>query len=442
MNKLETMKTQMTKKEIISKLYPLIPEKLQKEPITFLEGGNGIRIGNHLYFYHITKNGQILFTERRRRGNDVYDVILTGNKIAQSSSIKTKKGKMKNGKKFLFVCAGVLLIAMYQNNKTEKKEEVVIEETMEKEDIVIPASNLDTVVQELNYPVETKETRGIQNNNAVISVNIEVTPTDYLGYEKRLATEEKYGELTEYYAKRRGLDKELVISLFTRERYGEKDKVRQRDLEEIGYKIFDRNTVNVEEKMKENVGQLTRAICGELIISPVFQDGVLVGEDKIYVLPPCFDNYKIEDLNTLCTDERFTETERNILKKGAELQASGNCQILKRKDAFYNVENNINVATAYLSYLINKKQDLIRGVMSYNAGYGSVPNDLDYESIFNGSVEAYDPYYIPKILQYASFKNGSYSCTIQFKTGEVKTYEFHNTRVLEEEYEKENGYSL
>lgn len=441
MNNLESVNSQISKKEVLEKLYPLLPKNLQNETCTFLENKNAIKIGNKLFIYHITKNDKIVFVERKRRHGETYDVLLTGNKIG-NKTIKTKKGIVKNGKKVLLVCAGMLLIAMYQNNKAQEKDPLTISTVKENSfEIEIPR-NLDHVVNELSYETEIEPIEEEKIVEETIPVNIEVVPTDYLGFEKRRLTEEKYGEATRYYAERRGLDAELVLNLFTRERYGERDKVRQTDLEEIGYKIFDKNKENVEEKMKQNIGQLTRAVCGEVITAPVFENGILVGQDKIYILPPCYDPYNIEDLKTLCVDERFSKKEQEMLLKAVELQTRGNCQIFKRKDAFYNVENNINVSTAYLSYVINKKHDLIRGVMSYNAGYGSVPDDMDYESILNGSIEAFDPYYIPKILQYASFKDGVYECTIRFKTGECVTYKFYNTRNLEEDYEKETGLSL
>jgi len=430
MNNLEK---NINRKEILQELFKRIPKDYQSSRLMFFEDCNGIRLGNRLYFYHITKNNEVVFTERKKRNGEIYDVLLTGNTLDKEKKIKSKKGKMLTGKKILFVCAGILLLSVYQNSKANEKETFQVEETLE---------------DKQNVNVETKKEEIIIENNIelpkqnIVSVEIEVTPTDYLGFKKRQRTEEKYGSITKYYANRRGLDEKLVLNLFTRERYNDYDKVKEQTLEDIGYQIFDKNTVNVEEKMKENIGQLTRAICGEEIIAPVFLNGKVVGQDKLFVLPPCYDSYEINDLEVMCEKEEFTEQERNILKRAVELKKKGDWHILKRKDAFYNTEENINVATAYLSYIINKKQDLIRGVMSYNAGYGSVPNDLDYESIFNGSVEAFDPYYIPKILQYATFKDGIYECTMQFQNGETITYQFHNTLKLEETYEKETGYHL
>lgn len=425
----------ITEKDILHYLNYCYPT-LAKEKCMFL-GNNTVKIANHKYTYQLIGNKLILVETKRKNNKEVFTVITPELKKKNSKSIKTKKGKIKQGKKVLFMLGSALILTII----TGMKNQDILNSKKENEEILmLETSNENELVQ--NIVVAEEEKIDTQKEYKTIKIDIEVDKTDHLGLEKRYMTEEKYGDLIAFYANRRGLDKEFLINLFTRERYGELNKVPESVLNDIGYQIFDKNEVDVEEKIKSNIGQLTRAICGEEIISPVFENQKLVGYDKIYVLPPSYDNYEIEDLKTMKDSSTWSEEDKKKIEKAYELQQEGTWEIYKRKEAFYDVDKNINVSTAYLAYLINKKKDFIKGVMSYNAGPSAVKDSMSYESILSGEVEAYDPYYIPKILQYAEFENEKLECFIEFQNEEIIVYQFHNTKELEEYYEKENGYSL
>ncbi len=435
------------KRKILEALYKCIPESLANEPCKIFEKRSEIEIGRHLYRYFIRENGEIIITEIKVRNDELYTLLLTP-KLKKTKKLKLQSqsgvinsGKVQSGVKIMLSFAAAALIIGVGAHYLPKKEKItetnefsntyqVTEafESFEEPKIIIEESqNVEPDVEQLE--------------NNVISIPVYVVPTDYLGMQKCIRTKEIYGEYISFYAKRYGLDENILISLFTRERFSENDIVSPTLLEDIGYHIFDQNEVDVAGKMKENIGQLTRAICGEEIVAPIFLEDKVIGYDKIFVLPPAFDSYEISNLKELSESDLFNEEDSQKLKRAYELLQTGEWQIIKRINAFYNVAENINVSTAYLSYLINKKHDLVRGVMSYHAGYGSVPNTVSYEEIFNGAIEAFDPFYVANVLQYANFDNDIFSCTIHYETGEIVTYEFQNTKELGVNYEK-NGLSL
>lgn len=417
-------------KDVLNYLKQCIPELLEKNECIFLEDQETVKVGKHTFLYYVIQERTLIILEKKiRNEKQVLTIITPRLKGVSRKKVKSKSGKAKTGKKLLFIFGMVSFLAI-TNAKDLSKEEL--------KEIPIQTLTQDDLKKNAKIPLPKIKP---SSKSQIIEVHVEVTPTDYLGFEKRKRTEEKYGKIISYYAKRRGIDESLLIDLFTRERYNEIDIIPESKLENME-KIYENQNIDTSEKIKENVGQLTRAICGEKIISPIFQNGKIVGYDKIFVLPPSYDKYNIEDLKDVLEKEIFEEEDRKKLQEAYKLMQEKDWQIYKRKDAFYEIENNINIATAYLSYLINKKQDLIKGVMSYNAGYTSVPDNISYDKILNGDIKAFDPYYITKILQYSPFKEGTYTCTIQFENEKTVIYQFHNTLELEEEYAKKNGYRL
>ncbi len=438
------------RQDILNYLNACIPNLLSQNDCIIDEKNKSIKVGHHLYNYHVTSDNKLIIVERKiKNGREILRIVTPNMTKAKKRKIKSQKGKVNSGKKMLYIMTTAALLSLAQakygaQNNTEEQIKIVSENKEIK--INIPTDENAYIEQMISLPKNNLDYTDNKTMyepvlNNTINIDISIDLTDTLGYEKRKRTEEKYGDLLEFYAKRRGLDKSFLIDLFTRERYNEIDNIPPEKINNIK-EIFKEENIDAEEKVKANIGQLTRAICGEEIIAPIFENNKVIGYDKIYILPPSYDAYAIDSLEEMANSEKFSSEDLKKIKRASFLKNQGDWQIYKRKDAFYNVENNINVATAYLTYLINKKNDFIKGVMSYDAGYGSVPDSISYENILSGKVDAYDPYYISKILQYSPFNEGVYQCTIQFENESIVTYQFNNIKKLEEKNVEENGYHL
>ncbi len=193
------------------------------------------------------------------------------------------------------------------------------------------------------------------------------------------------------------------------------------------------------KKKKANIGQITSSIVCEPIVAPVFQDDVLVGEEGYFILPSSYPDNAPRDCLESLDISYFTDLQKDNWKIALKKSESIPFTIYKKDEICTNASKNIQVSVAYMSYLVNKKSDLIKGAMFYHAGVG----DFSYEEILNRNVKkASDASYIYNILQYATFQNGVVEYTILLKSGEKITYRIHNMLEVEKDYEEKNGYHL
>ena len=195
---------------------------------------------------------------------------------------------------------------------------------------------------EIDVPTETMSAREWPSESETVTnslefqevISLSLDEMDEAGFAKKDETIRLFGSAIFSYAERYGIDANLMVALFTQE--------RSNDPNDIGY---------------ANVGQLTNALCGEKIVVPVYQNGEVVKQDAFFLLPPCYDDYPLEDLETMGTFPKFSAAERQVITEAISLKKEG-FTILKIGDVKKNSELNIQISCAYFGYLKEKKQDL------------------------------------------------------------------------------------
>ncbi len=311
----------------------------------------------------------------------------------------------------------VIELPHYSETTIESTTEVDEEEVLDNDE-ALQTENKTVSVSSSLEELSMEETPDISSVTTIISAEPVITNTNREA--KRAETDELYGDYILEYSTRYGQPYALVASLLTQERS---------------------DNPNDDLRVRQNIGQLTTtAICGEKIVAPVFSNGELQGYDKIYVLPSCYDDYPIEDLDTMGHFPGFSEEEQQKIQEAIRLKEEG-YQIYRRCDAFYNTENNIHISVAYLAYVGNMKQDLVKEIMSYHAGYVKVANNLSNDVILNGQLDAEDPNYVGHVLQYLTLEELKQPLEIYLTDGTntwVESYEFQPSEVLNEE----TGYHL
>ncbi len=318
--------------------------------------------------------------------------ILVGGQLHDNISkdkVKTNKGKVRNEKKVMVVLglsALILVGAIKSHNKINAGSVLGISNAvLEQTDIIIDSLG------------EKQEAIG-DNGNDILTVEIPVMyqANEVLCNQKRAETDEIYGDLIEKYATRYGLPYSLTAAMFTQERS---------------------NNANHSELTKKNIGSLASVI-GEKIVAPVIQDGAIVGEDKIYILPVSYDKFRLEDLQTMVYDKRDLGDDLDKIVEAARLQKEG-YQIFKAKD-IYDTKNNINIACAYLRSLVDKKHDIIKGYMSYNIGQNRINDDTTYTDILYGNIENNgmgDLNYLNHVAQYILDAEDGETLNVTFRDG-------------------------
>lgn len=396
----------------------VLPEKLKNEDCIINSETKTLMIGKDTYHYKVqivNNNAYINVKHIYRINENLYEIELFHKRVNLSHKLKTKKGKTNISLRKLFYLLGMAATVVTSveviEQLTTKREPIVIESVSSMKNpnmnqIIIPAENsLDaTAKYESDSWVADEKTL---NDSIVNSIDLVVDfeKTDDAGYDKRAETEVLFGEDIKHFANRYGLDTTLAYCHFTFERSN--------------------NPSHSIEKRK-NIGQLTTAICGEKIIAPVYENGQVVDYDKYYLLPPA-------------TYESYSE----LKALGLEMQKKDSSLEIIEWNAIYGQEMNIKLSLAYLSYIINsKKHDLVRGVMAYNAGYGSVKDSYSYEDILNGTIAIDDPFYWKHILQYLYPEEYEAGFTV-YINGNLYNYKvIKEEKKNEENYEKENGYHL
>ncbi len=397
-----------------------------------LEHSSFIIHGERYSYKLYERDGKIQILLCTQKGE--YHVIVPNSGVYVSyskkhgSHFKTNHGRIK---KAPVVQLGIMAAALFLVSSSLNRESVELPH--------YPETSIETT-SEVNEEESLDTDVSFQTENEVISesssseeVSMEETPyisstvvitadpviTNPNREAKRAETDELYGDYILEYSTRYGQPYALVASLLTQERS---------------------DNPNDDLRVRQNIGQLTTtAVCGEKIVAPVFSNGVLQGYDKIYVLPPCYDDYPLEDLETMGHFPSFSEEEQQKIQEAIRLKKEG-YQIYRRCDAFYEAENNVKISTAILAYVGNMKHDLVKEVMSYHAGYVKVANDVSNDTILNGQLDAEDPNYVGHVLQY--FRPDELEqLEIYFTDGMntwVVSYEIQLSEVLNEE----TGYHL
>lgn len=262
------------------------------------------------------------------------------------------------------------------------------------------------------WPSESETVTNSLESQEVISLSLD--EMDEAGFAKKDETIRLFGSAIFSYAERYGIDANLMVALFTQE--------RSNDPNDIGY---------------ANVGQLTNALCGEKIVVPVYQNGEVVKQDAFFLLPPCYDDYPLEDLETMGTFPKFSAAERQVITEAISLKKEG-FTILKIGDVKKNSELNIEISCAYFGYLKEKKQDLIPALASYNFGYPTASRFTNEEMVRGEVFGVDDPLYITHVLRYLTNEELSNGLVIFYNTPEGVKECHYSFEVL---YEK-NSHTL
>lgn len=371
-----------------------------------LERSTFIIHGEYYSYKLYEQDGKIEILLCTQKGEYSYIVPFSNKRI---SHVKTNRGRIKKNPalKMGILATAFFLVSSslnrgaifreldhYSEIAIENIAEANVEESLMADVFVQSESEEVSDLSSSSEDISMEETSNILSTTAIVSAEQVITNTSREA--KRAETDELYGDYILKYSSYYGQPYALVASLLTQERS---------------------DNPNDDLRVRQNIGQLTTtAVCGEKIVAPVFSDGVFQGYDKIYVLPPCYDNYPLEDLDTMGHFSSFSEEEQRKIQEAIRLKEEG-YQIYRRCDAFYEAENNIKISTAILAYIGNKKYDFTKEVMSYHAGYVKVANDIPNEFILSGQLDANDPYYIGHVLQYFTEEELGQPLPIYFTDG-------------------------
>ncbi len=366
-------------------------------------GSRMIIYKERMYFYSF-KDGIHIY---RYKDNKCYELF-------KKEKVKHKRLRSRKAKVFIqfrkvLVSAVLGIVVIYGgaflHKKSQKTPEVpeTIATTIEIEEEPTTQEVLEPIIE------ETKEND--------ITLSFPGSALAAYKYEKRMETHQVFGQSIQYYASRYGLDASFLEALISQERNDD---------------IF-----------KANPGQLTDSICGGSgFTAPIFQDGNLVGQDKIFVLNSYYKDYPLKDLETLGNFSKFTEEEQDEVKKAIQLKKEG-YEILKITDLKYqkdeeSLNKNIQVSALYLSYLVNQKKDLFQGAVSYNAGPNKIDSDIDYDDLIAGAFDTNgDPFYITHVASYFTTDDYINGFTVLFKDGTSRHYNLEKEKKEEDIYEKD-----
>ncbi len=363
--------------EVLEAFQSIFNSSFDSSKLKYNKSKKYIKYNGYVYKYRF-KNGQIEFTKYILKEN----VEWNGKR-----NVKTKKGVVKKGEQvilttlFAMLSATALLTVMSPSHERNEKKKNTYSNELSIDDFIEPTHS---DISQLPIEIPQEE---IEN----IFLQIPEISSNDLDLEKRVQTEEFYGKYINKYAERYGMDASFLKALITQERPNE---------------------------MKANPAQITTSLCGgNGFYAPIFINGKYQGEEKIFILGRYYDNYLIKDLKTNKDSSMFPKTARQEMQKAIELQQQG-YEILKFTDIAdqsteEGFELNFKVSAIYLSYLTNKKGDLLKGAISYNAGPSLVSKDDSYERLFQGYENMDDPLYLQHIAKYFTQEDYIEGFTIQ-----------------------------
>lgn len=298
-----------------------------------------------------------------------------GNSKKKNRKAKSRRGRIisRNAKKILapvILSTGILASAF-----TLAHEE--------------PANTLEVTI--VSEPIETleelEETNIIITENDALTMNncapnseeqmvisqttaVEVMPKENMI--KRSETDYQFGTIIDMYTSRYGIPSAIGKALLTQERPNE------------GY---------------ENVGQLTRNVCGEKIILPIINGNAeenKKGVEKIYIIRDEPQRSSFEEESSYREEmERY----KNQLEESKQLANEG-YQIYYFETAMQDVELNIHLSMAYLAYCVYKCDMTVnQGIRGYNCGY-PLSRCASDEEIAGGKIEVGDPNYNQNVFSY------------------------------------------
>lgn len=386
--------------KIISYLMAKYPNK--PVSVKFLNGEDGTykkmfldRTHHKYYRYNIIGNELYLakVVVMELRANKVLVIGPGPHKKVDINKLKSNHGKINKSARTIGTLTVVALLAVGAAREIDK---------IETKNLDIPFA---TVIEseEREYENTAKEDTLKEEsvtNEGEVHIHVEYQGGEYQNRERRLATDEIYGDIISYYTNRYGLPYSLTAALFSQERY-----------------YLDSSSLST----KRNVGSLTSINC-EKIVVPVMENGEVVDYDKIYVLPKSYDQFKLEDLSTMIYDKKDLGDDLVKIREANKLQQEG-YQIYCNRD-MYEVKNNIKIACAYLRYLVDKKHDIIKGYMSYNIGQNRITDATTYEEILTGKIESNnlgDVFYLNHIAQYILSEEEGEDLTVNFTDGTSQT---------------------
>ena len=311
-------------------------------------------------YIEIEKNGKIITPVFPKT-----DLIVQP--VKKKKKLKTKKGKViaPNVMKILappLIIAGAIITASKSKNSTNDILNSEIEVLNLEED----STNLVGIDMNEFVNNSLEEQSNIGNSELVIS-NMFITQTTCVEVAqrdnmiKREETDALFGTIIDNYSSRYGIPNSIGKALITQERANDS---------------------------YENIGQLTRNICGEKIILPIMNQNSNQLE-KIYIVR---DEPNKENYDTDTSYKEQLDKYKNQLEESKKLSAEG-YEIYHFKDIINNPEINIHISMAYLAHCVYKcDMNISQGIRAYNSGYTSARKASDSE-IANGKVEIGDSEY-------------------------------------------------
>ncbi len=355
-------------KELISKIEEPQAKIVSMNPNkTIVEGKSG-----NCYFFKYENDKYIEI----KKENSIIEFPVDKKKNVPKTSkkkLKTKKGKIisPNARKILapaVISLGIGFSALTLTRTiTEKQNSNLTIETLEEFEL-----------EKSKFAIPKKEEENQTTADPQITefciqdTNVMVKPKENL--QKRIETDTVLGTEICYYANRYGIPKSIAAALITQERPDD---------------IF------------ENVGQLTRNICGEKINIPIIcksEEEYInrIQEEKIYIVRDMPERESFEEISSYkAALKRYQEQ----LEESKELETQG-YNIYYFADLMKNNNQNIHIAMAYLAYCTYKCDlNVHQGIRAYNGGY-SLSKKASDDDLVRGTLEIGDPYYNEHVFAY------------------------------------------
>lgn len=329
---------------------------------------------NRLYFKY--KNGKFI---KMPRDNVIVELPI--NPINNKKhKLKTKKGKIisKNVKQVLApplitLVLGIAFLSTLKTNK-ENKETIIesLEESKEFQNALLDMNQISILEPSYLENAEIDEKYLIPKECIVQATNVEIVLKEDMS--KRIETDQLFGTEINYYATRYGVPVSLASALITQER---------------------------PSKGLENIGQLTRKICGEKYQVPIINgtDEEINNNktiEKFYIVrdEPQRDNFESAE-----SYKKELERYQNQLLESRELEKAG-YQIFYFENLLIDTTQNIHISMAYLAHSVyGCNMNVHQGTRAYNCGISSAKKATD-EDLQNGTIQIGDPFYNRNVLSY------------------------------------------
>ena len=355
---------------------------ISEKSTTVSFSNNCIRIyGESGYIYVLKKQGNVFVESYRTRNRS------TKNSANKCRTYKTKRGKIKSNIIRIILGSTMVITAatlIFKNNHSDhNKSPIAVSTQLETLEVNNEMPSLEIqedqkiILTTTAYPKETVEEISMSEiEEDTLEIDFEINQSSR--FKKRIETDQLYGEIIRKDEKRWGIAKGLLSALITQERH---------------------------DSIPNNPGQLTRMICGEKIILPIIekseQDIAEKKEvDKIYIIR---EEPKRENYNNEKSYYEQLEIYQTQLKKSKELQQEG-YEIISFPELLdeKNIEQNIRISAAFLTYYNYKLNDPMLSTYAYNAGLTRAKNVDNIYDVLNGSIssENTDKLYLTHVYRF------------------------------------------